>query len=69
MSLEEKRRLVCPQYRKLSVYQQCKVIELPRSSYYFKPKGGSLFNQRVMKAIDRKFLVVRSMVLSAWLGI
>src|SRR5690606_31518067 len=56
MSLDEKRRLVCPRYRKLSVFQQCKVIELPRSSYYFKPKGESLFNQRVMKAIDRKFL-------------
>src|SRR5690606_21383784 len=37
-------------------YQQCSVIELPRSSYYFKPKGESLYNQRVMKAIDRKFL-------------
>ena len=56
MSLEEKRRLVCPPYKKLSVYQQCSVIELPRSSYYFKPKGESLYNQRVMKAIDRKFL-------------
>lgn len=29
---------------------------LPRSSYYFKPKGESLFNLQVMNAIDRKFL-------------
>jgi len=65
MSLEEKRRLVCPPYRKLSIYQQCRVIELPSSSYYFKPKGESLYNQRVMKAIDRKFLDCPFM---AWSG-
>lgn len=56
MSLDEKRGLVCPSYKKMSVYGQCKVIELPRSSYYFKPKGESLFNLQVMNAIDRKFL-------------
>ncbi|TYR30769.1 transposase, partial [Sphingobacterium phlebotomi] len=56
MSLQEKRGLVCPSYKKMSVYRQCKVIELPRSSYYFKPKGESLFNLQVMSAIDRKFL-------------
>lgn len=43
MSLDEKRGLVCPSYKKMSVYRQCKVMELPRSSYYFKPKGESLF--------------------------
>ncbi len=56
MSLQEKRGLVCPSYKKMSVYRQCKVMELPRSSYYFKPKGESLFNLQVMSAIDRKFL-------------
>ncbi len=39
MSLEEKRGLFCQSYKKMSVYRQCKVMELPRSSYYFKPKG------------------------------
>lgn len=56
MSLDEKRRLVCPSYKKMSVYRQCKVIELPRSSYYFKAQGESQFNLQVMRAIDRKFL-------------
>lgn len=56
MSLDEKRQLVCPSPKKMSVHKQCKIIGLPRSSYYFKPKGVSLFNQRLMKAIDRKFL-------------
>jgi len=39
MSLEEKRQLVCPSHKKMSVHKQCKIIGLPRSSYYFKPKG------------------------------
>lgn len=56
MSLEEKRQLVCPSYTKISVQKQCKIIGLPRSSYYFKSQGISLFNQRLMQAIDRKFL-------------
>lgn len=56
MSLEEKRGLVCPSYKKTSVYHQCKVIELPRSNYYFKDKGKSQFNLQLINAIDRKFL-------------
>jgi len=56
MSTMEKRGLVSPEYSALSVSEQCKLIGLQRSSYYFKPKGESLLNQRLMKAIDRKFL-------------
>ena len=56
MSSTEKRGLVSPSYTDMSVSGQCRLLGLQRSSYYFKPKGESLFNQRVMKAIDRKFL-------------
>lgn len=56
MSTMEKRGLVSPKYSALSVSAQCKLIGLQRSSYYFKPRGESLLNQRLMKAIDRKFL-------------
>lgn len=56
MSREDKRQLICPSFKNLSVYKQCQVIDLPRSSYYFKPQGLSLFNLRIMEAIDRKFL-------------
>lgn len=56
MSTMEKRNLVSPEYRALSISDQCKLIGLQRSSYYFKPKGQSLLNQRLMKAIDRQFL-------------
>jgi hypothetical protein len=56
MSLEEKRGFVCPSYNKMSIYRQCKIMELPLSNYYFKANGESMFNLHVMNAIYRKFL-------------
>lgn len=56
MSTNQKRELVSPGYKKLSVVKQCELLELQRSSFYFKPKGESALNQMLMKAIDRKFL-------------
>jgi len=56
MTAMQKRELISPGYPDLSVSAQCKLIGLQRSSYYFKPKGESLLNQQLMKAIDRKFL-------------
>lgn len=58
MTLAEKRDLVSPEYKPLSVSAQCSLLELPHSCFYFyfKPKGTSTQNQQLMKAIDRKFL-------------
>lgn len=56
MTTMEKRELISPEHSDLSVSAQCKLVGLRRSSYYLKPKGESLVNQRLMKAIDRKFL-------------
>lgn len=56
MSMIERRSLISPNYEALSIASQCKLLELQRSCYYFKPKGESLFNQSMMNVIDRKFL-------------
>lgn len=56
MSMIERRGLVSPEYKRLSIVSQCKLLNLQRSVYYFKPKSESLFNQSIMKLIDRKFL-------------
>lgn len=42
MTVMQKRELISPGYPDLSVSEQCKLIGLQRSSYYFKPKGESL---------------------------
>ena len=56
MTAMEKRELISPKYSDLSVSAQCELIGLQRSSYYFKPKGEPILNQKIMKAIDRKFM-------------
>lgn len=56
MSTNQKRELISPDYKKMSIVKQCELIDLQRSSFYFKPKGESALNQTLMKAIDRKFL-------------
>ncbi len=55
MTCLQKRDLISPGFHKLSVQQQCILLGLARSSYYFKPKGESGFNQYLMKLIDQKF--------------
>jgi putative transposase len=55
MSVYQKRMLITPSYRKLAVNKQCALLELPRSSYYFKPRGENLLNQFIMNKIDSKF--------------
>ena len=56
MSTEQKRELVSPAYKKMSIVKQCKSLGLQKSSYYCKPKGESALNQVLMKAIDKKYL-------------
>ncbi|WEK18005.1 MAG: IS3 family transposase [Candidatus Pedobacter colombiensis] len=56
MSIIERRSLISPEHQALSIASQCKLLNLQRSCYYFKPKGESLFNQSIMNLIDRKFL-------------
>ncbi len=55
MSVYQKRMLITPSYRRLAVSKQCALLELPRSSYYFKPRGENLLNQFIMNKIDSKF--------------
>ena len=51
MTVLQKRELISPGYPHLSVSDQCKLIGLQRSSYYFEPKGESVLNQQLMKSI------------------
>jgi len=57
MSSIEKRQLVVHSHPRLSLKQQCKLLEIARSSLYYKPKGESALNEQLMKHIDRYFLV------------
>ena len=56
MSATEKRQAVVPSHPRLSLSKQCKILDIQRSSMYYKPKGESILNQQLMKCIDRYFL-------------
>ncbi|KAA1239150.1 IS3 family transposase, partial [Aquimarina sp. RZ0] len=56
MSTIQKRQKVVKSHPGLSLKQQCKLLEIHRSGLYYKPKGESLLNLKLMKEIDRYFL-------------
>ena len=56
MSATEKRQKVVHAHPSLSLTQQCELLEIHRSGLYYKPKGESILNLRLMEIIDRKFL-------------
>ena len=44
--------LVSSDYKEMSVRKQCEVLEVPRSSLYYKPKGESELNIELMNIMD-----------------
>lgn len=41
---------------KISIRNQCHIIGLSRSSYYYEPKGESSANELIMKVMDKHIL-------------
>ena len=53
MSVEEKRRCIEPQHRQLSIGQQCELLSLSRSSFYYSPAQESEANLRLLRLLDQ----------------
>lgn len=56
MSTTERRQKVVKSHPRLSLAQQCKILNIHRSGLYYKPKSESPLNLGLMKAIDAQFL-------------
>jgi len=56
LSLEQKRGLINPLDSKLSVSQQCELLGLTRSSYYYEPLPESDYNLGLMRLMDAQYL-------------
>lgn len=54
--MADKRAWIEPGHRDLSVVQQCELLDLPRSSYYYEPVPESKENLRLMLQIDKQYL-------------
>jgi putative transposase len=51
----DRRRLIEPTNEQLSIGHQCQLLDLPRSSYYYRPLGESAENLALMERIDKLF--------------
>jgi len=56
LSLEQKRALINPWDTAFSVNQQCGLLGLARSSYYYEPQPESEYNLQLMRLIDEQYL-------------
>ena len=48
--------MIEPDHPRLSIGQQCKLLSIARSSYYYEPKGETEQNLGLMRQIDEQFL-------------
>ena len=71
MSRQRRRKMVDRQHPALSTVRQCALLDISRSSLYYRPKEASLEDLAVMKAIDQQYLVTPfygSQRMRVWLG-
>ncbi len=54
-SLEQRRQWINPEHSELSVRQQCQLLVLPRSSYYYQGQPESATNLTYMRLMDQEY--------------
>ncbi len=55
MSAARRRGIVDTGHPRLSIRNQCKLLDLQRSTYYYQPQGESEYNLELMRVIDELF--------------
>jgi putative transposase len=63
--------MIDPRHRDLSVARQCRLLGLPRASYYYQPQPETAENLRLMRLIDetyRLYPFYGSRLMTLWLG-
>jgi putative transposase len=56
LTLEKKRKAIEPGHKRITVYRQCELMGLNRSSLYYKPSGETEYNEQLMKLIDKQYV-------------
>jgi len=55
--MKDRFEMVSIDHKLLSVRKQCELLEIPRSSLYFKPKGENPENLKMMRLMDKHLLI------------
>ena len=56
MPVEGKRRWIEPDHPELSVVRQCELLDLPRSTYYYKPRPETEQNLALLRKLDELYM-------------
>jgi putative transposase len=56
LTLEQKRKAIEPGNRKITIYQQCELLGLNRSSLYYRPLGQTEYNEQLMRLLDEQYI-------------
>ncbi len=56
MTQKERKALVEPDNKELSLSRQCSLLSISRTSLYYQPKGFSERDLAIMKVIDEQYL-------------
>lgn len=70
MTSEEKKSMIEFENKQISITRQCELLDLPRSTLYYKPRRLSKFNLTLMKLIDEQYThtpFYGSLRMTAWL--
>jgi putative transposase len=54
--LRAARTLIDPTYAPISVARQCELLEVPRSTWYYHPRGESAQNLALMRLLDEQYI-------------
>ena len=70
MSRGERKAMIAPGHRGLSVSRQCRLLSISRSSFYYAPRAESPENLALMRRIDELYrtLHARSRFQAGWLA-
>jgi putative transposase len=56
LTLEQKRKAVETGHKKISIYRQCELLGLNRSSLYYKSCGETEYNEQLMRLLDKQYI-------------
>jgi putative transposase len=48
--------MIAPEHTQLSITRQCELVGISRSSWYYRPRGESDRNLRLMREVDEQYL-------------
>ncbi len=58
MTLNQKRLAVDPNHTRIPIVRQCELLDLARSSLYYKPCRETGYNKQLMRLLDEQYIKI-----------